>query len=142
MARPIVSGDGMRQHSDLPGHRASGFTLIELLIVMAIVALLLTLALPRYFSSMERSREVTLEQNLKVTRDTIDKFYADRGVYPDSLQQLVDERYLKSIPFDPITESVDTWLVVPPESPDKGGVADIHSGATGNLRSGQPYASL
>lgn len=122
--------------------RAGGFTLIELLIVMAIVALLLTLALPRYFSSMERSREVALEQNLKTTRDTLDKFYADRGVYPDTLQQLVDERYLKSVPLDPVTESADTWIVVPPEPPLKGGVADIRSGAQGNLRNGQPYGAL
>lgn len=122
--------------------RTGGFTLIELLIVMAIVALLLTLALPRYFSSIERSREVALEQNLKVTRDTIDKFFADRGVYPDSLQQLVEAHYLKSMPIDPITESADTWVIISPEPPHKGGVADIQSGAPGNLRSGQPYASL
>lgn len=123
-------------------NRVEGFTLVELLIVMAIMALLLTLALPRYFSSMERSREVALEQNLKVTRDTIDKFYADRGTYPDSLQQLVEARYLKSVPIDPITESVETWVIVSPEPPHKGGVADIYSGAQGNLRNGQPYASL
>jgi prepilin-type N-terminal cleavage/methylation domain-containing protein len=124
------------------GSRGAGFTLIELLVVMAIVALLMTLALPRYFSSLQHSREVTLEQNLRSVRDTIDKFYADRGIYPESLQQLVDERYLRALPIDPVTESVETWVVVPPEPPAKGGVADIRSSAAGATHDGRAYAEF
>jgi general secretion pathway protein G len=122
--------------------REKGFTLIELLIVLAIVALLLTLAVPRYFSSLDKSKSVVLEQNLKAVRDTIDKFYADKGRYPDSLQELVSEKYLKDLPVDPVTNTTDAWVVVPPEPPAKGGVFDLHSGAPGVSASGKPYAEM
>lgn len=122
--------------------RPQGFTLIELLVVMSILALLLTLALPRYFSSLEHSKEVTLQENLKVMRDTLDKFYADRGRYPDTLELLVTERYLRHVPVDPITESAQTWITVPPENIELGGIYDVRSGAPGNTRGGTPYAEL
>ncbi len=117
-----------------------GFTLIELLVVLAIVALLLTLAVPRYFPSIDKAKETILADNLRNTRDVIDQFYADRGRYPDSLDQLVEKKYLRSLPIDPITESTDTWILVPPEDATKGSLYGIKSGAPGNDRSGKPYS--
>lgn len=120
--------------------RRSGFTLIELLVVLGIVALLLTLAMPRLFPTIDRTRETILADNLRATRMVIDQFHADTGRYPDSLDQLVEKRYLPSVPYDPITESRDTWLLVQPEDEAKGAVYDLHSGAPGNDRAGKPYA--
>ena len=111
-----------------------GFTLIELLVVMAIIATLLSVALPRYFHSVERSKEVTLQQSLSVMRDAIDKFYSDHGRYPGSLQDLAQARYLRSVPRDPFTQSASTWTAVPPADPKKGGIFDIHSSAKGYER--------
>ena len=82
-----------------------GFTLIELLVVMAIIATLLTLAVPRYFHSTDRAKEAVLKQNLAQMRDSIDKYYGDRGRYPDALEELVSKKYLRKIPPDPMTET-------------------------------------
>ena len=117
----------------------AGFTLIELLVVLAIVALLLTLAVPRYFPSVDNAREVILADNLRNTRAIIDQYYADTGRYPDSLEQLVEKKYLRNLPVDPVTDSSGTWIVVPPEDGSKGGIYTIKSGAPGNDRSGKPY---
>ena len=124
--------------------RSRGFTLIELLIVMAIMAVLLTVALPRYFNSVERSREVALQQSLSVVRDAIDKYYADRGKYPDSLGDLVQHRYLRSLPVDPVTDSNDTWVLVPPPAgtPGGGSVYDVRSGAPGKAADGRSFVDL
>ena len=116
-----------------------GFTLIELLVVMAIIGLLVSLAAPRYFSSVDRSREAVLRSNLSTMRDAIDKFYGDRGRYPDTLEDLVGKGYLRAVPRDPITESTATWVVVPPEDPEAGGVFDVRSGAPGKGRDGTEY---
>lgn len=121
--------------------RRRGFTLIELLVVLAIVALLLTLAVPRYFASIDKSKETILVENLRITREIIDKFYGDTGRYPDSLDELVAKKYLRALPFDPITESATTWQVVPPEG-EAQGVYSIKSGAEGKNREGVPYADL
>ena len=118
---------------------ARGFTLIELIVVMAIVALLVAISGPRYFSALQKSRETTLRQTLSVTRDALDKFYGDTGKYPDTLEVLIAKRYLRGMPVDPITESSVTWTFVPPEDPEKGGVYDLHSGAEGNGLDGRPY---
>jgi general secretion pathway protein G len=117
-----------------------GFTLIELLIVLAIIALMLTLALPEYFHSIETSKDKILAQNLHVTRMAIDQFYGDQGRYPDSLQEMVDKHYLRSLPFDPVADSAAVWHIVPP--PDEqfpGNVYDLKSGAEGADRDGKPY---
>jgi len=113
-----------------------GFTLVELLVVLAIISLLLTIALPRYFSSVDKSKEVALRENLQVLRSGIDKYYADRGEYPNALADLVDRNYFRSVPLDPITESAATWQLLPPRDPEKSGVADIRSGAKGKTREG------
>ncbi len=118
-----------------------GFTLIELMVVLTIVALMLSLAVPRYFNSVQRSKETVLRTNLATTRDAIDKFYGDRGRYPDSLEQLVETRYLRNMPFDPLTDSAATWTIVPPPSTDRPGlVYDLRSAAPGQSSSGERYA--
>jgi len=119
-----------------------GFTLIELLVVMAIIASLLTLAVPRYFQHVERTRESVLMSDLATMRDAIDKFFSDSGRYPDSLEELVTKRYLRTLPRDPLTESVDSWVVVAPSDPKLGVVYDIRSGAKGMTRDGRPYGEL
>ena len=119
---------------------ARGFTLIELLVVLAIVALLLTLAAPRFFPSIDSAKETILADNLRNTRAVIDQFYADTGRYPDSLEQLVEKRYMRVLPQDPITESTATWILVPPDDASKGALYSIRSGAPGNDRSGKPYS--
>ena len=125
-----------------PAPLQRGFTLIEMIVAMAILALLVTIAVPRYFGSLERSKDAVLLENLKVTRDVIDKFYGDNGRYPDSLSELVEKRYLRSLPIDPITESNRTWIIVPPEPPLRGQVYDLHSGAKGRAKDGRAYSSL
>lgn len=122
-----------------PRRPPSGFTLIELLVVMAIIASLLTLAAPRYFASLQKSREAVLHANLTLMRETLDKYYGDKGKYPDTLDELVVSKYLRSVPTDPITESNLTWIIVPPEQPELGGVYDVKSGAQGNARDGSAY---
>ena len=120
--------------------RLRAFTLIELLVVMAIVATLLTIAVPRYFKSIQKSKETVLRENLQVTRDAIGKYYADKGKYPESIDTLRTEKYLRSIPFDPITESSTTWIVLPPDDPKKGAVFDLKSGAEGKASDGSAYS--
>lgn len=123
-------------------HRAAGFTLIEMLVVLSIVALLLTIATPRYFGSLQKSRETALRENLRVIRVTLDKFYGDKGRYPENLQELVEKQYLRAVPVDPITESATTWVVVPPQDSDVQGVADVKSGAMGQGQDGQDYSAF
>ncbi len=131
MASPTVNGK----------RRASGFTLIELLVVFAIIALLLSVALPRYQTSVQRSKEAVLKQNLTTAREAIDRYRADRGRYPDGLDDLVREGYLRSLPHDPLTESSATWTLVPPRdlSAAGGRVFDLRSGASGVARDGSRY---
>jgi general secretion pathway protein G len=118
-----------------------GFTLIELLVVLAIVALLLTIAVPRYYASLDRSKEAVLKENLYQLRDAISKYYADKGKYPQTLDALAADKYLRKVPLDPITESVATWQVVAPEDPQKGGVYDVRSGAPGKALDGTEFAT-
>lgn len=120
--------------------RRAGFTLIELLVALAIVALLMSIVVPRYFGSLARAEEATLQENLYLLRDALDKHFADAGRYPATLEELVTKRYLRKIPADPITRSPGTWVVVAPPDPQQGGVYDIKSGATGAGRDGRPYA--
>ena len=120
--------------------RGAGFTLIEILVVMSIIALLLALAVPRYFKSVTRAQEAVLKENLTLIRDALDKHYADTGKYPANLAELVSKRYLRKLPEDPVTGSGATWIIAPPDRPEKGGVFDVKSGAAGNSLSGVPYS--
>jgi general secretion pathway protein G len=116
---------------------ARAFTLIELIVVMAIVALLVSIAVPRYFSHLDRSKETVLKSDLAVMRDALDKFHGDTGRFPESLDELVKKRYIRALPVDPITERADSWVTVPDP---KGGIGDIKSGAPGKDANGVAYA--
>lgn len=123
----------------------SGFTLIELLVVLAIIALMLTIAAPRYVDRVEVARETTLLSSLKVMREAIDKFEGDHARLPANLVELVERRYLKELPVDPLTDRNDTWIEVSAveaglqtEIPAPG-IADVHSGASGDGRNGKPF---
>jgi general secretion pathway protein G len=120
--------------------RRIGFTLVELLVVLAIVATLLTLALPRYFGSIDKSKEAVLKENLFQLRDAISRYHADKGKYPETLEALATDKYLRKVPLDPITESAATWIVVAPTDPQKTGVYDVRSGAAGKGSDGSEYA--
>jgi general secretion pathway protein G len=121
--------------------RARGFTLIELIVVMAIVALLVAIAAPRYFHSIERARENSLRTSLNVMRDAIDQFVADKGRYPETLDELVEAHYLRAVPVDPMTDSASTWVVVTPADPGaKGKVWDVRSGMAGRGSDGRLLA--
>lgn len=126
--------------SRISGTRDSGFTLIELLVVLSVIATLLTIALPRYFQHLDRAREAALRQSLQVLREAIDKYHGDTGRFPETLDDLATKRYLRRVPPDPITESTETWVPVPP--PDEPGarkVWDVRSGAEGQGLDGSDY---
>jgi general secretion pathway protein G len=105
---------------------AYGFTLIELMVVMATIALLLTLAVPRYFHAIDNGKLSVQRQNIATIRDAIDKFYGDQARYPESLQELVQAKYLRSVPVDPLTEAPN-WIVIAPQDPTQGAVFDVRS---------------
>jgi general secretion pathway protein G len=120
--------------------RAQGFTLIELIVVMAIIALLLSIVAPRYMRSLEKSKEAVLKEDLWVMRDALDKYYGDLGKYPNSLDELVEQKYLRTIPVDPMTDSTTTWQVVPPADPELGAIYNVKSGASGTSAIGTSYS--
>ena len=121
--------------------RRRGFTLIELLVVMSIIGVLLTIAVPRYFRTVQRSKETVLRRDLSVVRESIDRYYGDLGQYPEALAALVDKHYIRSVPVDPFTKSAETWLMVASEDPDHPGVRDIHSGSPDLGSNGTPFVS-
>jgi general secretion pathway protein G len=120
----------------------SGFTLIELIVVMAIVALLTALAVPRYVDSLDRGREAALRSTLATLRGAIDQYAADKGRYPDSLAELVRNRYLRELPEDPLTRSRARWieLTPPADAALPGKLFDVRSGAAGRGADGRLYA--
>jgi general secretion pathway protein G len=118
-----------------------GFTLIELLVVMTIIGVLLTIAAPRYFRTVARSKETVLKHDLSVMRESIDKYYGDIGQYPDSLPTLVEKHYIRSVPVDPFTKSAETWVLLASDDPDHPGVRDVHSGSPDSGFDGSPFVS-
>lgn len=120
--------------------RARGFTLIELLVVMTVLAILASLVAPRYMDRVDTARETVLRQDLVGLRTAIDQFYRDKARYPDNLEELVSQRYIRAIPVDPITRRADTWLLLPPKEGGKG-VFDVRSGSTQRAKDGSDYAS-
>ncbi|MGH8688427.1 MAG: type II secretion system protein [Burkholderiales bacterium] len=131
----------MHRTRALLGACRAGFTLIELLAVMAIIALLLAIAVPRYFGSLEKSKETVLKGDIREMRDAIDRYHGDRDKYPPSLDALVADKYLRTVPVDPITESSATWIVVAPQDTGQGEVYDVRSGAQGRASDGTAYSS-
>ncbi|MEW6513327.1 MAG: prepilin-type N-terminal cleavage/methylation domain-containing protein [Pseudomonadota bacterium] len=119
---------------------ARGFTLIELLVVLAVLGLLLSLAAPKYVRSVDNAKETVLAENLRTTRDAIDRFHADRGRYPASLDELVVRRYLRSLPVDPLVGNATAWRMVAVAQEGEVGIMDLRSRAPGVGRNGQPYA--
>ena len=130
-----------------------GFTLLELIIVIAIVGILATIAMPALKNVPTRANEAVLKTNLHTIRDVIDQHYGDTGKYPSSLEQLVEKGYLKKVPTDPITKRTDSWVLIyeeeDPENPGpetdrnedgQPGIVDVHSGAPGNSLDGTPYS--
>jgi len=114
-----------------------GFTLIELMVVVTIVGILATLAVPSYHYSAKKAREAALRQDLFTMRDVLDQHRADRGKYPDSLEALVAVGYLRSIPIDPFTKSANTWQEI--QEPSEGGIYDVFSGSDLVGTRGGPY---
>ena len=106
---------------------------------MAIIATLLSIVSPRYFNSIDKAKETVLRQDLAIMRDAIDKFYSDMGSYPITLDELVERRYLRSIPIDPLTDSNETWVEMPPLNEEEEGVYDVHSGYNGQALDGSYY---
>lgn len=119
--------------------KSRGFTLIELLVVLAAMGLLLSIAAPRYYEHVDRARETVLKHNLAGLREAIDKFHADHARHPKDLNELVTGRYLREVPLDPMTDRVDTWVLVKPQGQPEG-VVDVRSGAKGLSREGMSYA--
>jgi general secretion pathway protein G len=123
-----------------------GFTLIELLIVIALIGILAGLVAPQFLQTPKKAKEAVLKEDLYVLRDVIDQYFSDKGRYPDSLQALVDDGYLRKIPEDPFTGSADTWVIetAPGDSDDPdaagGGVYDVHSGSTETALDGSRYS--
>jgi general secretion pathway protein G len=128
----------MQQHRHLTW-RDGGFTLVELLVVLMLIGLLLSIAAPRYMGSVDHAKEVALEENLKVVRVTLDRFHADKGRYPDTLDELVQQKYLRAVPVDPVTESASTWVEVKSSEAEVQGIVDIKSGATGTAKNGRRF---
>ena len=127
-------------------HRSgAGFTLIELMIVMSLIVILASIGLTLYTNSVIRAKESVLKEDLFRMRDAIDQYYADKGKYPVTLDSLVSEKYLRSIPVDPFTNSADTWRSIPSE-PDptnptaEPGVYDVRSGSDQKAIDGTNYA--
>jgi general secretion pathway protein G len=124
----------------------AGFTLIELMIVMAIIGVLATLAIPSFVSAIKHAREAVLKEDLQTMRGAIDSYTMDKQKAPQSLDDLVQEGYLKAVPEDPMTHSKDTWV---PDTSDamysidqtEPGITDVHSGSEESGTDGQPYSS-
>ena len=116
-----------------------GYTLIEMMIVVSIISILATMALPSFQKSLVRAKETNLRRTLFIMRDTIDQYYADHGRYPGSLQDLETEKYIRQIPMDPFTGNSDSWITIPPEGFAEGNVYDVHSGSNKVGLDGTPY---
>lgn len=119
--------------------RQRGFTMIELLVVLAVVAMLLSLVAPRYMRQADKAKEAVLKENLSGLRVAIDQYYGDKGQYPEQLDQLVKTRYLRKLPLDPITQQNNSWRLIMMDQDGHKVVYDVKSGAPGNGMDGTAY---
>ena len=124
----------------------SGFTLMELMIVMVIIGVLMTIAVPNYVAAVKAAKESVLKEDLHVMRNAIDSYTMDKQKAPQSLQELVDAGYLRSVPTDPMTRTADTWVADQSDSlhsvdQTDPGIDDVHSGAQDQGSDGQPYST-
>ena len=131
--------------TQLPRRTAKGFTLIELLVVVAIIGILAGVVVGQYRRSIVKAKEAVLKENLFRTRNSINQYFADKGKYPFDLRDLVDDRYLRDLPRDPITQSSTSWILIPAEMGEEDislepGIADIQSGAAGYSMDGTAFA--
>ena len=124
-----------------------GFTLLELMIVVTIIGILATLAVPQFRVAVLKSKEAALKEDLFNIRSVLDQYYADNGKYPDALANLVDKGYMRGIPVDPFTASADTWRLAYYTSDSSGGgdegaggIFDVHSGSDAIGLNGKPYS--
>jgi general secretion pathway protein G len=129
----------------VPKHRRFGFTLIELMIVMAIIAVLMSVAVPIYTRSIQRAKESVLKNNLFSLRTVIDEYTYDKQKAPQSLQDLVSDGYLRQVPMDPMTSSADSWKIIMEDASNtvnqtEPGIFDVRSGSDKNSSEGTPYA--
>jgi prepilin-type N-terminal cleavage/methylation domain-containing protein len=125
----------------------AGWTLIELVVVMAIIAVLASIATVGARNSVMLAREATLREDLFRMRDAIDQYYADKGKYPADLQALVTDQYMREVPVDPISRSRDSWQTIPAESDPMNpnaepGIFNVKSGAEGTSIQGEPYSEF
>jgi len=123
----------------------AGFTMIELLVVVSVIIILATMAMSQHKTTVIRTREAVLSEDLYRVRDAIDQYYADKGEYPQALDSLVSDGYLRTLPKDPFTDSSDTWQTVPsdpdPNNPTAApGIYNLHSGSDATALNGSKYA--
>ena len=146
MARNIRTGDGVRRTAyGVRPESDDGWTLIELLVVLSLILILTTMALTQYSNSITRTKEAALKSDLYLMRDAIDQYYADKAKYPDSLQALVSEHYIRAVPVDPFTHSSDTWVTEQAEtsstsSSADAGIYNVKSGSDGTSLDGSRYS--
>ena len=134
MVQPIMSGN----RQSICGTKRNGFTLMELLVVLLLLSLLASIVTPMITKSINRAKESSLKENLFIMRKAIDDYYADKGQYPPELEVLVEERYIRNLPDDPLTG--EAWILVRVDSEEEDqGVMDLHTQAEGSGIDGTPY---
>ncbi|MBV8810515.1 MAG: type II secretion system protein [Acidobacteriaceae bacterium] len=140
-----MQGSSIRRAGNVFKRAQRGFTLIELMVVMAIISILVSIAVPIYQKSITRARESVLRNNLFTIRAMIDEYTIDKQKAPETLEDLVSEGYLRQVPLDPMTNSAETWRITMEDTPIGGsnstpGIFDVHSGSDGKALDGSSYA--